>query len=150
MAFMACSTQYWGSRGAFEHACVYNVRAHKGSLHSFNLLSQQLVCQRLVEAHCRKLTGTFIRTVQHALPGHHSGVVHQHRDVPAQVLSHKLCTAIHVSPVGHIHRVSVRLTAQRTHQRGCLLVGTAVYVPQHHLGPVLGEFLSKETTQAAT
>lgn len=45
---------------AFKHACVHNIGAHKSSPHSLNLLSQQLVGQRLMEAHCSKLTGTVI------------------------------------------------------------------------------------------
>lgn len=45
---------------ALKHACVHDVGAHKSSLHSFNLISQQLMGQRLMEAHSSKLTGTVI------------------------------------------------------------------------------------------
>lgn len=45
---------------AFKHACVHDIGAHESRLNSLNLLGQQLVGQRLVEAHCSKLTGTVI------------------------------------------------------------------------------------------
>lgn len=45
---------------AFKHARVHDVGTHKGCLHSFYLLRQQLVGQRLMEAHCSKLAGTVI------------------------------------------------------------------------------------------
>lgn len=45
---------------AIKHACVHNIGAHKSCFHSFDLLGQQSMGQRLVEAHCSKLTGTVI------------------------------------------------------------------------------------------
>lgn len=45
---------------AFKHARVHDIGAHEGRLHSVELVRQQLVGQRLVEAHCGKLTGTII------------------------------------------------------------------------------------------
>lgn len=49
---------------AFEHARVDDVGAHESRLHSFDLLCQELVGQRLVKAHSRKLTGTVILSNQ--------------------------------------------------------------------------------------
>lgn len=45
---------------AFEHARVHDVRTHQRGLHTFHPLGQQLVGQRLVEAHRSELAGTVI------------------------------------------------------------------------------------------
>lgn len=45
---------------AFKHARVHNVGTHEGGLHPLHLLGQQLVGQRLVEAHRPKLAGAVI------------------------------------------------------------------------------------------
>lgn len=45
---------------AFEHARVHDVRTHQGGLHAVQLLGQQFVGQRLVEAHRGELTGAVV------------------------------------------------------------------------------------------
>lgn len=62
-----CSSVNLPDLAAFEHARVHDIRTHQRGLHTLHLLGQQLVGQRLVEAHCSKFTGTVILKEKHPL-----------------------------------------------------------------------------------